>query len=238
MKNICLVAAVLSIFAGGAFADTTMTLTGFGDGYVFGGIFIDPYTATVGSQTNVSVLCDDWSNNTYQNETWKVNVINLSTAGTTGSPLFGNNQALYNELAWLGSQMLLNPTDHTTQLEASFAIWDLSYPYNSPQDSTAPLAFLASQFSDGTNDVVYKAAVSLENKAKTTESTFNAQGWSILTPIAGTQSAPGVSNPGLPQEFLTYQSIPEPSSLGFLLAAGLVAVLCVKRRRVIPGAAR
>ncbi|HLK48637.1 MAG TPA: hypothetical protein VKT49_10915 [Bryobacteraceae bacterium] len=228
MKNIFRIAGALGLFAVASFANpTSMTLTGFGDWSTLGNVYLDPYTATVGSQTNVPVICDDWSNNTYQYESWQVNVINLSTVSdvTKGTPMFGNNQALYNELAWLGSQMMANPTSHTNQVETSFAIWALTYgANNTPKDPTAPLAYLQANLPLGANDPTYLATQALLTQAQS-EGSYNGQGWEILTPI------PNTSNPstdGLPQEFLTY--VPEPSSLGVMLAFAIVAALWANRR--------
>src|SRR5690348_17547289 len=62
-------ALAVSLFGTVASADTTITLTGVGDQATVGNVYVDPYTATIGTATNVPVICDDWSNNTDRKST-------------------------------------------------------------------------------------------------------------------------------------------------------------------------
>jgi len=222
------------VFASPSFA-TSMTLTGVGDGATLGNVYVDPYSATVGASTTpVPVICDDWSNNSYVGESWTATAINAVTVSNTslGTPMFGNNQSLYNEAAYLASLLMANPTNLNNQVEDSFAIWALTYPYNSPQDATSPLTYLEEY---GTSSQ-YQATLVLiceaqggycaaNNQMYTGEANFNAAGWEILTPV------PGTSNPkadGTPQEFLTY--VPEPSTW-LMLVLGLGGLFLLKRRQ-------
>ncbi|MFZ0964212.1 MAG: hypothetical protein WB579_19500 [Bryobacteraceae bacterium] len=210
------VVAVL-FFASASFAQTTtMTITGVGDGANLAGVYVDPYTATVGGATNVSVICDDWSDNVTIGESWTANVINLPTVGNSslGTPLYGNNQGLYNELAWLGTQLLANSTNPATQDVISFAIWELTYsdyPYS-------PEAYPALSTSE-------QALVTNELALANAETNFNGSGWAILTPASG--------GPGEAQEFLVYT--PESSAVVVLCAdmLGLLGLVILFRRRLL-----
>ncbi len=55
---------------------TTIDMTGV-QGAVMGGVYTSPYLATVGGVSNTDVICDDFADNTYINETWTAYEINL-----------------------------------------------------------------------------------------------------------------------------------------------------------------
>jgi len=230
LKNWFLIVIALLLFASVSLADTTrVTLTSVGNGTVVGNVYVGPYVATLGSgSTAVSTyaLCDDWSDNTYLNESWTATIYTLSPL--SGTPHFGNNQTLYNAMAWLGSQLLANPTDKTLQTNISFAIWELSYGVNgTTKENPAPTS---------TSFPVDQSVVAgLITQAL--NSGFNGAGWEILTPISGTTSCPGYTNSicpsSPPQEFLVYA--PE-SSAAVMLGAdmfGLLALVVVFRRRLL-----
>jgi hypothetical protein len=215
-----LTAIAVLFFASASFAQTTtqISITGVGDNASLDGVYVDPYNATIGtgsSAVSTYAICDDWSDNTSIGQTWTANVINLATAGNSskGTPLFGNNQGLYNELAWLGTQLLANPIDATNQDAISFAIWELtysSYPY-----SKDPYPSLGAE----------QSAVDAELALAGAHTNFNGAGWEILTPTPG-----GV---GEPQEFLVYT--PE-SSATVLFGAdmfGLLGLVFFFRRRLL-----
>jgi hypothetical protein len=235
-KQRFLLIAALFVCASAAFAQTTsMNLTGTGDNATVydggSGVYVDPYTATVGGVSNVSVICDDWSNNSYVGESWTANVTTLNSLnmGTNAStPLFGNNPTLYNEVAWLGTQLLANPTNYANQVAVSFALWELTYAYNNPQESPDPTSFLAGSAEAGSQNTVNTL---LSQATTAVAGGYNGNGWEILTPIAGTVSNP--SDEGIPQEFLVYA--PESSSM-ILFGAdtlGLLALAFVFRRRLL-----
>jgi len=227
-----LTGAVLLLFGSAAFAQTTtttITLTGVGDGANAGGVFVDPYTAAVGTMTNVSVICDDWSDETNIGETWIANVNTISPS-LTGSPLFGQSlgsagqQALYNEAAWLASQLLAipinNPTpaQETAQIEISYALWELTC------STTTTCAGQPFSVLSGVSSADLAGAQNYLTEAEG-EGGFNASGWEILTPT------PESSNE--PQEFLVY--MPE-SSPGIALGAdllGLLGLVIIFRRRLL-----
>ena len=243
-KHLALFAAVLSAGAvglrAGTVPTTSMQLTGVGDSVTLGTVYVDPYLATVGGVANTYVICDDWSNDTNKNETWTAQVINAATVSnsTYGTPMFGNNQTLYNQLAWLGAQLLANPTNGTNQTEISFAIWDLSYGINGNTQSPDPLTYLSQNQGSAVqckNQTVscYQGTLNWLSQAGT-EGNYNSAGWQIYNPVPGTQNG-GSSTP---QEFMTYtpQAAPEASETavlaGDLLLFG-VAVLVLRRRGLL-----
>jgi len=237
-------AAVL-VSASASFAQqTSVVLTGTGNNTVewgsSAGVYVDPYTATVGGVANTTVICDDWSNNSYVGESWTANETNL-TAVTSGSPMFGNNssaQTLYNELAWLGSNLLANysasPTASQTaaQIADSFAIWQLTYGANGTyKDPMAPTT---------TNFPINQTAVTNQINAAVTavNGGYTGAGWEILTPntsdaITCTGSGCPSGALGVPQEFLVYT--PQSSTI-VMLGADLLGVLALAfffRRRTL-----
>jgi len=234
------IAAVL-VFASATFAQTTsMTLTGTGNNTVeWGtgfGVYVDPYTATVGGVPNTPVICDDWSNNSFVGESWTANVTNL-TAVSSGSPMFGNNaagQTLYNEVAWLATNLLANysssPSAAQTaaQIADSFAIWQLTYGANgTPVDPTAP----TTTYFPSLDQAAVTAAET--NAANAVAGGWVGSGWQILTPNTSdpvTCSGSGCPSPnnaatlGVPQEFLVYT--PEASTM-VMFGAGLLGLLAM-----------
>lgn len=232
LLGLAVCAVALSAIPSVARADTSMQLTGVGDQATLGNVYVDPYTATVGTNTNVPVICDDWSDNSYLGEQWTAKVANASTVGTVGSPMFGNNQTLYNEVTYLAAQLMSNSTNPTNQTEYSFAIWALTYGANgTPAATPDPLSYLAANLSGGKSNAEYIATVADLNYAKTYEANYNSTGWEILTPIPGT-SVP--SSDGTPQEFLV--KTPEPSTLLMLILGlgGLLGLAWRQRRSASP----
>jgi len=258
--GLLMVAAFLS--ASAAFGQVPMQLTGTGDSLVVQGvyqgsstgIYADPYTATVGTANNVPVICDDWSNNTYSNESWKataITVASLNSGTNATAPMFGalsalNNPTpsgaaltqaeLYDEIAYLSSQLLSNPTNNANQVATSFALWELTYQAaGSNVDPTSPTSFLGSSTQWKSIQNCTSPCVSVNSLLTAAQNAvlnngYTGQGWEILTPI------PGSSNPlgdGTPQEFMVYT--PE-SSTAILFGAdmiGLLALAFVFRRRLL-----
>jgi len=243
-KKWYLTVVAMVVFASASFAQTTMTLTGVGNGVVVNnssygfGVYVDPYTASIDNNgvvsTGVPVICDDWSDNSYLNATWAVNTGGIGPGGLSGTPLFGNaptpfpqgQQALYQQVAYLATLLLQNsgssnPTEQNLQAGISFAIWELTYPYNSHQEIPSPSAFLSGP---NGNAAVAADAVWAMNQLQTainTNSLGGAYSFEILTP-----------NPlGVSQEFLV--QTPESSTVIMFGAdmLGLLALAFVFRRR-------
>jgi len=236
-------------FASASFAQTTsMDLTGVGNGAVVwdssSGVYVDPYTATVGGVANTPVICDDWSNNSYLGESWTASVTTVSSLGTSSTPMFGtlsqgNNPTpgavaltqaqLYDEVAWLASQLLANPTNYNTQVATSFALWELTYnATGSLQEAPSPTAFLAGSAESGLQSTVNTLLADAQNAVL--NQNYNGSDWEILTPVPNTSIPAG---DGTPQEFLVYT--PESSAV-ILFGAdmlGLLGLAIVFRRRLV-----
>lgn len=241
-----LTVAALLLFASASFAQTTLTLTTAGDGATVGDVYVDPYTATIGP-SSVPVVCDDWSNNTYIQETWTANVATITSSGlpSGASPMFGNNSTLYNEVAWLATQLMTLPNtgNATTQAEISFAIWELTYGQNGTnEEMPSPTSYLATYApgdQSAVNTYLAEAQAAVANG-------YIGSGWSILTPNTSDSitcsGSPCPTTP--PQEFLVETSLlpnggpvqaPESSTV-ILLGAdmfGLLGLVFVYRRRLI-----
>jgi len=235
-----LTAFAVLLFSSASFAQTTsVVLTGVGNGATVWsggtGVYLDPYTATVGGVPGTSVICDDWSDNSYVNESWTANVttlasLNAGTNSTTNPPMFGNDPGLYNQLAWLATQLMVNPTSYANQVAVSFAIWELTYPYSTNPETPSPTSFLAGSAQAGQQSCSGQTCVNtlLSEAAAAVANGYTGDGWSILTPIAGTITP---TNLGVPQEFLVH--VPESSTLAMLGAdfLGLLALGLFFRRR-------
>jgi hypothetical protein len=205
--------AALALFCivPGAFADSSLTMTGAGNN-VMDGVYVGPYYATVDGVGNTAVICDDFADDSYIGHSWNFTGNNFSTLG---SALWGNQKNNYDAAAWLTLQMLSlngNPSNATQVGYLSFAIWSLF-------DKSA-LAGLNSTQLAGVNAWLGKVPMNL------TPGQF--ANFVILTPQNCT-NGPG-SCPG--QEF--FVMAPEGGSAAmYLLLAGLscLAAMLLRRRR-------
>src|SRR5579862_6897344 len=87
-----IILGILSL-ASVALAQDSMTLTGVGNQFTMGNVYVSPYTGTVkDSQGNVlytgNVICDDFSTDSYLNSPWDVTT---STVENLSGEKFGGN---------------------------------------------------------------------------------------------------------------------------------------------------
>jgi len=233
----------LLFFASASLAQTaTMTLTGVGDGANAGGVYVDTYTASIISgsySTSTYVVCDDWTDETSLGETWKANVNTIASvdAGTNATtPIFGNSPQLYNEAAWLSTQLLALPIANPTtasenqQIEISYALWELTCSTGIKSCANQPFATLGGSSSSGDLAAAQTYLCEAMGGCQGYQgmANFDASGWEILTPTNG----------GPPQEFLVKAPVPitaPESSSGVLLSAdllGLLGLVFLFRRRL------
>ena len=224
---VALLCPVPSVLAQGTI---TMTLTSPGDNIV-GNVYVDPYYAMLGTSAGVIVICDDYGDETYQNESWTATVSPLAdvsgqtvkwSAGVSYSPTGVpdpqplDQQTAYDEVAWL-SEKLLSATDPTVAGEISYAIWAVF-------DAKA-LTDLA-----GISSTDFQGTLSWINQAQTpaARASGESSNFSLLTPVSGTS--------GPPQEFVVRASAvhtaeaPGFAILGLnLLGAGVLAFFFRRR---------
>jgi len=96
------------------------------------GTNVGPYTATING-VSTQVICDDWQDVTSLGSKWTANVNTLSplTNGKTQT-VYGNNQLLYDQVAWLATQILAPPTKCAVGKscdvvgDITYALWELT----------------------------------------------------------------------------------------------------------------
>ena len=126
----CLAVLGTFLLAASAFAQTSVTLTGPPPGYVYDGIYMSPYYATVGGSTNVPVICDDFGDNSWPNSTWNATTTSFSSinGSNTSWGLAGANTSLYGAVGYLVGQVLSAPSGSLQQIVDSFELWAIFDP--------------------------------------------------------------------------------------------------------------
>lgn len=121
------VVGALALFAPAALADTaSMVLTGVGDNGAMGGVYVGPYVATVNGVAGTPVICDDYADESYLNESWTANVSTLADLSNTKWASLNNSTTLYEEAAWLTEQLVSAPASQAGDIQ--FAIWVIFDP--------------------------------------------------------------------------------------------------------------
>jgi hypothetical protein len=120
-----------------SFAQYSLDLTGVGNGTVADGVYVSPYQGTVSQGANVIysgyMICDDFNTESYLNTPWTAST--TAASALDGSEKFGSSivfggttytaQEAYNAAGWLANGLLANLSNTTSQINYSFAIWDL-----------------------------------------------------------------------------------------------------------------
>ena len=212
----------------GAFADdVTMQLTGATWGSHLGGVYTDPYYATIGpanqsgptvSGVTMAVLCDDFTTNVNIGDIWQATSTSVAMLSnnnpSTWLPLKfdqGDGVTQYNDYmaaAYLATEIM--STDQSTPTGAhdaelmSFALWGIFDPNGTPSDPCAPLNSCSLSPSD--------------------LSTAEADLQAARTAVAGMTAADFANvyvytpNPlGASQEYFVVT--PEPATFGFMAVA-------------------
>jgi hypothetical protein len=224
----CLSIGVL-LFAGhSAFAESvTITLTSAG-GVAMGGVYVNPYTARVDG-VSTTVICDDFADDTYVNETWQATTTSYADLGTTlntnvmwdSFSTAAEQLQAYNAAASLTLQ-LLSETNSVTKGEISYAIWGIFDP--------GAITWL-----NGYSSTYATAAQGYINSAMAqTYTPGQFSNFVIYTPVAGSATCSGGPCPNpRPQEMLAI-AMPEPSLAALLVVdlAALFGLVVLLRRRL------
>ena len=212
--SLCIAALGVLWLAPYAVADSvSMVLTGAGPN-VMGGVYVGAYNATING-VSTKVICDDFADDTYLNESWTASVTDFSHLSGTK----WKSPSLYNEAAWLSLQML-SASDPTTVGEIHYAIWGL---FNS--DAITDLGAVNAGYAHAAQDWIGQGAA---------HTTGDFSNFLVYTPDSGSARCNGGPCRTPPQEFLAVR-VPESPFLitfaGDMLALGLIAALL---RRLVP----
>ncbi|MBK9170125.1 MAG: hypothetical protein IPM24_22050 [Bryobacterales bacterium] len=194
----------------------TMQLTGAGNN-IMGGVYVNPYTASINGVPGFEVFCNDFNSPTYINETWTAHESTFDDLSEAKWVKAGVTDALnlYNQVAWLTLQLMAS-NDSTTRGQISFAMWGIFTP-------TAL---------NRLNDTNKQAAQGWIDDAKAQNlSAAMFSNFRVYTPLGqGTCSNGQLC--GVPQEFLRVQTPEAPAlwTLGLHLL-GVFALLLGTRLR-------
>ncbi|HXY03950.1 MAG TPA: hypothetical protein VEI49_10255, partial [Terriglobales bacterium] len=110
LRVLWLVFAVLG-FASFAYGQGSASMTLLSGGpYSMNGVYVGPYTGTINGQ-NAQIVCDDFKDDSWINESWTANVTSFSNVGSSSVPKWSslaNSSTLYADAAWLATQMLMS----------------------------------------------------------------------------------------------------------------------------------
>jgi hypothetical protein len=203
--TLCLLTLALT-FTGSAFANSTvdMTLVSVG-GNNANGVYTYPYNFSINGKAPVALICDTYDNSVSIGESWQANVVGL----LSGKGLFGNELLDY-KAAGLIFKSVLNGTLGANV--GNFAIWGLF------STNAQGSAYFQTSGALGIEQQYLALAANAPNSA--------FSGLYLYTPIKGTQSANG-----LPQEYIGYSPVPEPTTLT-LFGTGMISIAGFIRKKL------
>jgi len=200
------------------------------------GVNVGPYSATING-VSTQVVCDDWQDITSIGSKWTANANTLSPLTNGATQLkYGNNQLLYDQVAWLTTQILAPPTtcpaggSCDVVGDISYALWEMTACSASANPTAcenntklAGSAFANLSGNDLTNAQWWLAHV------PTTFASGNFTNFEIYTPMN--------ANHGPPQEFIADPIVTTPESSAMILFVtdmlGLLGLCLVFRRQLL-----
>jgi hypothetical protein len=263
MKLVCLAmmtgTGLVQSALGQVTLNNTFTITGV-NGNNLGGVYTDPYIATVNNGIPLLVFCDDFTDNVSLPETWNANGTDLSAFnGSTpvSSVYFGiegqNGQSFPDTIngvtytqtqEYIAAAILVEQglnsyqTDPQAANDYSFALWGIFDPgllYAYQTSTTCTINANAEGCLHG-NDLTnaqsdLTAALNLATTTYTTGSAYESATGSTVEIYSAASANGTVATGTRPQEFITVQ-MSEAPPLG-VLAADLmgIGVLCYFIRR-------
>jgi len=224
------------------FSQVSMELTGVGNGYTMGGVYVSPYQGSVCSGLNQAsctstssnvlysgyMICDDFSTDSHLGlPTWNASVT-ASASSIGGSVKFASDsnayystttaQQNYNAVAYLASQLMMpaNMNNQTNADEYSFAIWSIF--------DKAALGYVTSVGTKTQGTVTLDVQNLIANAFTATASGYTGPTVTVYSP-----------NPsGVSQEFLVVNT-PEPPAPALLAfeVGGPLGMLLLFRKQLL-----
>lgn len=232
-RTLWLAAVSLVGFAPHALAQTvTMEVTNPGNN-VLGGVYVGPYYATIGGETNVPVICDDFVDETYVDSPWSATVTTVAANGATWMSQSLNLSASakaadYSEAAYLAEQ-LVSPSvtcpsvaDCTGDIQ--YAIWNIFDPSTSLLGIylSGPLSYISGNDLANAKYWQQQAQTLYKNNVLSTSQFSNV---TVYSPYPA----------GPPQEFLRVNTPEAPALATLGVDLLLFAVVAFTIRRKMPG---
>lgn len=223
---------------------TTFYLSGVGSGQSLAGVYTSPYSGSVNGTNGptISVICDDFADESFVPEQWTANVTQLSTlappdnqlkfAGawattfTVGGDIYNgwslNQSQAYTVAAVLAIDIL--QSTGTAQQDYSYALWELF----DPTGVISQLGSYQTNLMTASSDLEH-AITQMTTNGLTPANFSNVTIYSYAGGATCPSEPNGVCLQTPPQEFIVVT--PEPASM-ILFGTGILGIAFLMRRRL------